>query len=102
MARYIDADKITDDVICDYLGVRYSSCCSDIKDMIDNQLTIDILEVIHAEWVVSSDVGDLSYYCTCSNCEYTYPSGNRAFGDLVKQVDAFLYSYCPHCGAKMK
>jgi hypothetical protein len=44
--RLIDVDKITDRTICDYLGMRHASCLQDIREMLDNQPTIDEKEII--------------------------------------------------------
>ena len=44
--RLIDVDAITDDEIISYLGIRYASCKEDIRDMLDEQPTIDETEII--------------------------------------------------------
>lgn len=37
--RLIDADAITRDMIIDYLGTRFASCCDDIVELLDDQPT---------------------------------------------------------------
>lgn len=44
--RLIDVDAITDDEIISYLGIRYASCKEDIRDMLDEQPTLDEKEII--------------------------------------------------------
>lgn len=44
--RLIDVDAITDDEIISYLGIRYTSCKEDIRDMLDEQPTLDEKEII--------------------------------------------------------
>lgn len=44
MARLIDADKITDKVILDYLGAAYASCRPDIREMLDDQPTVNVIK----------------------------------------------------------
>ena len=44
--RLIDVDAITDDEIISYLGIRYASCKEDIRDMLDEQPTLDETEII--------------------------------------------------------
>ena len=39
--RPIDADAITDHEIIDYLGISYASCLPDIRDLLDDQPTIE-------------------------------------------------------------
>lgn len=40
--RLIDADKITDEEISKYLGVKYASCTEDVKQLINDQPTITL------------------------------------------------------------
>lgn len=39
--RLIDADQITDHEIIDYLGIRYASCLPDVRDLLNDQPTIE-------------------------------------------------------------
>lgn len=45
MERLIDADAITDSEIIDYLGIRYASCFPDVRDMLNDQPTIEAVQV---------------------------------------------------------
>lgn len=61
-----------------------------ILQLIDEQPTANVVEVVHGEWLE-----DIAYYdengcpcivARCSNCGEAYPT----------------YNYCPNCGAKME
>ena len=38
--RLIDVDKITNKDICMALGIKYASCASDVRDLLDEQPTV--------------------------------------------------------------
>lgn len=56
-----------------------------VEDMVDNAPTIEAEPVRHGMWEAYPSDG----YMRCSNCRVEY---------LKMKI---LWSYCPHCGAKM-
>ena len=90
--RLIDADGITDHEIIDYLGIRYASCLDDVRDMLNEQPTIEAVPVVHAEWIWKQQpTGESFLYC--SKCDEL----------ALCDKDGFQYEseVCPNCGAKM-
>ena len=83
--RLIDADVITDHEIIDYLGISYASCLPDVRDLLDEQPTIEAVPVVHGEWESDRFGLDRS---VCSICGAVY-EGNGG-------------NFCANCGAKMK
>ena len=94
MARLIDADEFLKNEIkrCGCVPL-IGSCTSDneiFKFILEQQPTVDAVEVVHGEWnICEDDYNDLVYH-TCSNCgaEYTTDYG----------VD-LTWKFCPNCGA---
>lgn len=39
--RLIDVDKVTNKDICMALGIKYASCASDVKELLDEQPTVE-------------------------------------------------------------
>ena len=60
-------------------------------DLLEKQLTADVVEVRHGEWI---DDGDCFH---CSDCGKTYHLGSLQTIYDVKRC----WKYCSHCGAKM-
>lgn len=99
MSRYIDADKLIQDLNefyanTDRRGQRVGDARLGIniaKQIVENQPTADVQEVKHGKWNYDdSDVGWASYECyDCGNIICT-------MGD-----EDDLYNFCPYCGAKM-
>lgn len=110
MSRYIDADKLIEDVR------RKRGLHEIIKGVIYSFLhdapTADVVEVKHGEWVYyqehhpsqysmfPDDVGECGWMCSCCN----------EFANRYME-DAYIYSeynnkpklpYCPNCGANMR
>ena len=87
MSRYIDADKVMEEInrigghnLCDWETIG-------VKALIERQPSADVVEVRHGEW------GFDGLGWTCSEC------GEYALANKAKlQVHS---DYCPHCGAKM-
>lgn len=93
--RLIDADALKRD-ICKYCNDVYSdepcepSDCEHMR-IIDNQPTIDAVEVVHGRWIKKT--ADCIYYYACSEC-----------GEPVLRSQwgcDFFSEFCPSCGAKM-
>ena len=87
MPRYIDADKLRDEVddTLNWETNNEYNMYSDVMYMIDNCPTEDVQFVVHAKWVFVSLFHDEEIY-RCSNCHE--PSCEE-------------FPYCPSCGAKM-
>ena len=85
MARYIDADKLYDDItISPYCtgGAVYDA--DDVINTIRRQPTADVVEVKHGEWLPQLLSGE-RVWC-CSKC---------------KTLGSPRWLWCPVCGAKM-
>ena len=66
--RLIDADKITDKEISQYLGVEYASCTEDVKTLINEQPTIADMN----EWIpVTERLPEKDKYVLVSFENYT-------------------------------
>lgn len=107
MARYIDADALTNEILKEYgIDPFYYTDINDrlkaytdslILERVNSIPTADVKPVVHAHWAWIDD-----YLSECSNC-------NERVAQLVtgRQMDDQLYGgkeywgYCPHCGAKM-
>ncbi len=63
-----------------------------MPNIIDDQPTVDVHPVVHGRWerfeTISGNIGVL-----CSDCNWRDYNHGRFNGNL--------FSYCPHCGAKM-
>lgn len=90
MARYIDADALTElydmgEEMEDYAAVL-SVPIPIIRQNIADMPTIDAVEVVHGRWV---DLGR-NYYTVVSQCS-----------ECGAKYD-FRSPYCPNCGAEMR
>lgn len=90
MPRYIDADKVMDEIkrigghyLCEWdtIGV-----CA----LIERQPTADVEEVKHGEWILH-DYAEVIEHCAIPNYECSVCG-------IWKREDS---DYCPDCGAKM-
>ena len=84
MARMIDADQLIKEANADG---AYGYV--DAKQIADAP-TVDAVPVVHGRWV--SVPHKLARVCSVCNRDEPYK-----FAD----IDADVYDYCPHCGAKM-
>lgn len=72
-----------------------------IQQAVDEQQTIDAVELVHGEWIEAEDLdGAMKGRVICSNCK-------NPFDCIVMTNDAIILTnqktkYCPNCGAKMK
>ena len=107
MARYIDADKLLDDI-----GLRKGITANEVINGVPDKgirpmdaphcwfilsimyaPTADVRENVKGKWVEQPDEPFASSYC-CSNCK------EQATVDLYGE---YVFSnYCPHCGADMR
>lgn len=92
MSRLIDAEAITDHEIIDYLGIRYASCLDDVRDMLNDQPTIEAAPVVHGKWV------KYSFSCVCTQCEKEFED------DDIRRImgEGKMPNFCPNCGADMR
>ena len=60
---------------------------------IDEAPTVDAVEAVHGRWVrrIVDWSAPYSWKVECSNCGF----------DICGLGDAYLFKYCPNCGAKM-
>ena len=88
MARYIDADLLTDKLEELQFNAPVMTPVMKIYnviELVEDQPTADVAEVKHGEWIYN-----VKYY-SCSIC-----AGKRF--NLLLGTDA---EFCPYCGAKM-
>lgn len=98
MPRYIDAEKLRDEVddTLNWETNNEYNMYSDIMDMIDNAPTEDVQPVKHGKWEKREYTKVLDKFCeiyrinkpsyTCTNC---------------RTAQNKTSNYCPHCGARM-
>ena len=78
--RLIDVDKAKKDFNLHFGGVSHAVIANKI---LDEQPTVDAVEVVHGRWV---DILSWKYGWKCSECDRMVESREN---------------YCPNCGAKM-
>ena len=91
MARLIDAEKLDED-LCEILRkAEYDNNCgtfyifvSEMNDCINDQPTVDAVEVVHGEWIVQNSAYTRFKCSACGSENHEY-----------------RWKYCPNCGAKM-
>ena len=86
MPRYIDADKLSENII---ERVNNPAIRSWLLSLINESPTADVAEVKRGEWKEAEDGDGI----VCSVC-------GSDFCTLV--LDVYGYNYCPNCGAKME
>lgn len=97
--RPVDADAITDHEIIDYLGISYASCLPDIRDLLDDQPTIEAAPVVQSEWEICEEpntfdtFGNHATYARCKNCGFTWRNKYHVNN---------YFKRCPNCGADMR
>lgn len=98
MSRYIDAEKLKcsidseTDSIFDWdmtIEELYYNLCK----LIDDELTADVQEVKHGEWLKPSNDSVDSKQWICSEC--------KGLTETAYYCGHCYYSYCPNCGARM-
>ena len=82
MGKYINADKLIDEIIFNEEDVGIIAS-KEVIDIIQNMPSADVRENKHGEWVYQSDT-----LFACTNC------GEK----MVRNV----FPFCPWCGADMR
>ena len=92
MTRYKDTDKLIEEIkkYHDGLKPKYISKLADaeildIIDIINEQPTADVAEVVHGEWIHKGTSNGKKIF-ECSNCKSSIAGSGR---------------FCKECGAKM-
>lgn len=72
------------------MAMRLPKLLQDVINYLENQPTVDAVEVVHGRWLQG-------YPVSCSVC------GGAAATDYedVNRYEAWLTPYCPNCGARM-
>lgn len=101
MTRYIDADKLRNDLITlEPPGYSQSVLGIITLRVLDEQPTADVVEVRHGEWMWDDNAIDWGIGAwVCSNCH-----GRNDNIYAVKNTDPYIWvgsQYCPNCGARM-
>ncbi len=88
MPRYIDADKLSENII---ERVNNPAIKSWLLSLINEAPIADVSEVKRGEWILEREPDNKPYCYHCSVCDSDFHYiGIKA-----------CYNYCPHCGAKM-
>jgi hypothetical protein len=106
MSRYIDAEKVMEEInrigghnLCEWETIG-------VKALIDRQPTADVVEVRHGEWEIKSrvyrmlDDFDEEIYVECPFCKRTFYVPYEFDDEKTIAYARENYPYC-HCGAKM-
>lgn len=87
MSKYIDAEKLRQDVLALSTHVLNEWDTLGVLDVIAKQTAADVAPVVHAKWDMSDSDNDWHIgRWKCSNCRKSTEDGT---------------GYCPNCGAKM-
>lgn len=85
--RLIDANALKEWLGCDGDNKYSSMIMHEVADRIDEQPTIDAVEVVHGQWVLGVPI-------TCSVCR-------KPAAEHDSPISFWESPYCPWCGAKM-
>ena len=91
MARYIDVDLLQNEAFT-VQTKEYGSLDVVALDVINEQPTVDVKEVVHGEWTENGN-------CTakCSICGYL------RLGNTTENIYKYkIANFCPDCGADMR
>ena len=83
--RLIDANDLIEATYNEY---SWLDTTDDFRALIQEQPTVDAVEVVHGEWIDGRPFVN-SRWKVCSVCHQTAPEPHAG------------YNYCPNCGAKM-
>ena len=91
MARYIDADKLIDELRVDLARTTVDAFTIGIVEttitLLREYPTADVAEVKHGEWIGKPLAGYAKIRCSVCNTAFVQETGT--------------WAYCPECGAKM-
>ena len=71
-----------------------------VDEIIDEQATVDAVEVKHGWWETANDGTHFCPHCGC-DAPYTWDDIDRSFINSADDVPDRPSNYCPNCGAKM-
>lgn len=91
MAQYVDIEC---DAVTEVLPRRAFKTRQDIQDFLDNIPTVDVVPIVHGEWV-RPHWKNSNFCYDCSVC------GNEVMHQEYRWRDKKIYPICPWCGAKM-
>jgi hypothetical protein len=94
MSRYIDADKLKENMM--QIANNSSMKKYIIDTYIDNAPTAEVKPIVYGEWIMcgNDDLRGYSSVFECSNC-----------GDITRiayEARDCLFDFCPNCGADMR
>ena len=91
MARLIDADALMDVIrqheyrlATKQSSIDYGMFTLGIQQAVDEQPTVDVVEVVHGRWLYVDT--DTEHFFLCNRC---------------KKKEYWESNYCPNCGARM-
>lgn len=79
--KLINAEKITDKMIIEFLGAKYASCAEDVRDMIESIRAISppdvccgkckhVIEMDNGKLMCKHKINETEYADFCDCCEY--------------------------------
>ena len=89
--------EVFDDCFTEYIKRVIPKLLQDVINYLENQPTVDAVEVVHGQWIEILSGQNSSGY-ECSICKRIVSVVSDM--DLRERVLAKKYPYC-HCGAKM-
>ena len=92
MARYIDADKLLEEMTVNVLPNNAQFVYLAMRGMVRNAPTADVVEVKHGEWIKHFSYGCWHYDC---------PFCDDGFATDAEFKINQLPHYCSNCGARM-
>lgn len=102
MARYIDANKLSRDVISSWDRDTHKTIEASrihrqehhhLMSIIEKQPTADVMEAKRGEWIQLDECANEGVYCSvCHKKVYKIEYANQALKS----------AYCPNCGADMR
>ena len=101
MSRYIDADRVMEEI--EWIG-GHNLCewhTIGVKALIDRQPIADVVEVRHGEWKDRFENKYANHYYECSVCGKSALDGTKYNQLGNPEIIEVLSDFCPHCGAKM-
>ena len=90
MSRYIDADKLKENMM--QIANNSSMKKYIIDTYIDTAQQAELKPIVYGEWIKTE--GEFDYNYTCSNCNHTWSE------DFDVNVECF--KFCPMCGCEMR
>lgn len=93
LERYVNAPHVK--MGCSYSG-GMSTAINTCISFLDNQPTVDAVEVVHGRWI--NEGGHIKMDLRCSVCNRR---ASNFVGGYEDWWDLWMPKYCPNCGARI-